>query len=418
MSNTSNDKPVNAGIAIGRKDRGFNALSFVVAARSSDPARFHMNGVYIGEEDGHLLFASTDGRRLHLYRDESDFLKLALESSGVDTKAITGHNFGVKKTADMLIIGAEYAGQFPNWRKVYDSCERKPDAVSVTFTKGTDYTDGVYAVHRSGFAAKLGHLADLYKHGQDWDFYAPAKDGGAGLFASKDFDGGIMEALVMPMNFDDPLAKEAAETEAVPETVEADSEATDTETAIDTFTDEAPEQEAPAERNDKHEAEASDTEAEHVIETPAPEAVTPRLSWKEIQALPKSERKAYAKARNIEIAEHNRKVLEAFLNQDNAEDLAAEVNAYSPLASYSPSNFVLAVAHGTRDARSFLDWRKAGRKVKKGAKAVYLWKQSNGSFSPMPVFRYEDTEGDDVAYVPVGSLGYHKLYDVMRNIAA
>jgi hypothetical protein len=70
---------------------------------------------------------------------------------------------------------------------------------------------------------------------------------------------------------------------------------------------------------------------------------------------------------------------------------------------------VLAIAHGTRDARSFIDWRKAGRKVRKGAKAVYLWKQSNGSFSPMPVFRYEDTEGDEVAYEPIGRQGVYKL---------
>jgi hypothetical protein len=76
-----------------------------------------MSGVYVGEEDGHLLFVSTDGKRLHLYRDKSDLLKLALEGNGVDTKAVTSHNFGVKKTADMLVIGAELAGQFPGWQK-------------------------------------------------------------------------------------------------------------------------------------------------------------------------------------------------------------------------------------------------------------------------------------------------------------
>jgi hypothetical protein len=76
-----------------------------------------MNGVYIGEEDGHLLFVSTDGRRMHLYRDRTDYVRTALEGNGVDTKAITGHNFGVKNTADMLVIGEENAGQFPNWRK-------------------------------------------------------------------------------------------------------------------------------------------------------------------------------------------------------------------------------------------------------------------------------------------------------------
>jgi hypothetical protein len=63
------------------------------------------------------------------------------------------------------------------------------------------------------------------------------------------------------------------------------------------------------------------------------------------------------------------------------------------------------------DARGFRQWQKADRKVKKGAKALYIlapmfFKKEEdgeealvlGGFKPVPVFRSEDTEGEPLDY--------------------
>ena len=63
------------------------------------------------------------------------------------------------------------------------------------------------------------------------------------------------------------------------------------------------------------------------------------------------------------------------------------------------------------DARGFRQWQKANRKVKKGAKAIYIlapmfFKKEEegeealvlGGFKPVPVFRSEDTEGEPLDY--------------------
>jgi len=89
-----------------------------------------------------------------------------------------------------------------------------------------------------------------------------------------------------------------------------------------------------------------------------------------------------------------------------------------PAARYSITNKMLVVFADTEDVRGFRVWKKVGRSVKKGAKAVYILApntrtktetDANGEefkkswisgFRPIPVFRVEDTEGEPVDYGP------------------
>jgi len=87
----------------------------------------------------------------------------------------------------------------------------------------------------------------------------------------------------------------------------------------------------------------------------------------------------------------------------------------APSAKWSAGNQALMLACGTADARGYRQWQAAGRQVKKGAKAVYIFapqvvtrtvedpetgnEEKNTfvrGFTCTPVFRVEDTEGDPV----------------------
>ena len=82
-----------------------------------------------------------------------------------------------------------------------------------------------------------------------------------------------------------------------------------------------------------------------------------------------------------------------------------------PSAKWSLGNQILMLSTGTNDARGFDQWKKVERKVKKGAKAIYILgpctrkikdeetkeeKLIVTGFKSIPVFRYEDTEGKEI----------------------
>lgn len=89
-----------------------------------------------------------------------------------------------------------------------------------------------------------------------------------------------------------------------------------------------------------------------------------------------------------------------------------------PSSKWSLGNRLLMILAGTDDARGFRQWEEAGRHVVKGAKALYilgpctkrvteLQTDEDGQetekekviikgFRTIPVFRYEDTEGEDI----------------------
>lgn len=86
-----------------------------------------------------------------------------------------------------------------------------------------------------------------------------------------------------------------------------------------------------------------------------------------------------------------------------------------PCKKWSVLNQFIAYMRGTGDARGYKQWQEAGRQVKKGAKAIYIlvpmiYKVKNEKeekeedhrltgFKAMPVFRVEDTEGQELDYV-------------------
>lgn len=90
-----------------------------------------------------------------------------------------------------------------------------------------------------------------------------------------------------------------------------------------------------------------------------------------------------------------------------------------PSAKWSIGNRVLQFLADTSDGRGFQQWRQAGRKVKKGAKAFCILGPNTRTikdtddkgqeiakvivtgFHAIPVFRAEDTDGEALSYEPV-----------------
>ena len=111
-------------------------------------------------------------------------------------------------------------------------------------------------------------------------------------------------------------------------------------------------------------------------------------------------------------------VIEKFQNGEIGPVIARARNPrrICPSASWSLLNLLTIIAAGTEDARGFQQWNKVGRRVKKGSKAIYILapmvhksKDKDGKevlgedgkpksfisgFRSVPVFRFEDTEGD------------------------
>ena len=85
-----------------------------------------------------------------------------------------------------------------------------------------------------------------------------------------------------------------------------------------------------------------------------------------------------------------------------------------PSNQWSSGNRLLMLGQDTDDARGFKQWQQVNRHVKKGAKALYILapvtrkikdKDDIGKdkvitigFTPIPVFRHEDTAGEDLSY--------------------
>ena len=92
---------------------------------------------------------------------------------------------------------------------------------------------------------------------------------------------------------------------------------------------------------------------------------------------------------------------------------------YKPSDRWSIGNQILQLLQGTDDARGFKQWKDVGRNVVKGAKAIHIMapmtvkaKKTNPStgeeeertvivgFRPIPVFKYEDTKGQELDCIP------------------
>ena len=120
------------------------------------------------------------------------------------------------------------------------------------------------------------------------------------------------------------------------------------------------------------------------------------------------------------------KLLDVFQNPDRLTGTLAVTfirrESDRPIDRWSWGNRILAWLEGTEDARTFNQWKEAGRSIKKGSHAFYILApvtiktrdkdeddEDEGryrlvGFKGIPVFRIEDTEGDPVPEVPLPPL--------------
>ncbi|VBB45005.1 conserved hypothetical protein [uncultured Desulfatiglans sp.] len=109
-------------------------------------------------------------------------------------------------------------------------------------------------------------------------------------------------------------------------------------------------------------------------------------------------------------------ILERFKNGNIPEAVACSMFPMAddiPSANWSLLNRILMFVAGTADARGYRQWRKANRYVKKGSKGFHILvpcmkkveDEETGEeaealvgFMCRPVFRYEDTDGEPLAY--------------------
>ncbi len=107
-----------------------------------------------------------------------------------------------------------------------------------------------------------------------------------------------------------------------------------------------------------------------------------------------------------------------------------------PSDKWSFNNQLLRLASGTDDARGFKQWKAVGRRVKKGCKAFFIFapnmrkckveRENNEGgleevelkmirgFLTVPVFRYEDTEGDALDVPDIQPKEFPPLMDVAK----
>lgn len=124
--------------------------------------------------------------------------------------------------------------------------------------------------------------------------------------------------------------------------------------------------------------------------------------------------------KNFKVSETLKKIVELFKtgNVPKAISIATFPPFDVPSNAWSLANKIIMAIHGTSDARGFKQWNEANRYVKKGSKAIYIlapWissvrreeeKEENPvhisqvlkGFLAIPVFKFEDTEGEDLDY--------------------
>ena len=106
-----------------------------------------------------------------------------------------------------------------------------------------------------------------------------------------------------------------------------------------------------------------------------------------------------------------------------------------PSDSWSIGNRILMASQNTSDARGYNQWQEVGRQVKKGSKAIYIFapltkritetdaetreettKVIVYGFRPLPVFRYEDTEGEPLPDYGYSPKTYPPFFDVAEKL--
>lgn len=110
-------------------------------------------------------------------------------------------------------------------------------------------------------------------------------------------------------------------------------------------------------------------------------------------------------------------LINMFQNKDFPQKLALtiikRVDENIPSDNWSITNKIIMLMIGnTTDARGYKQWQEAGRHIKKGEKAFYILAPNTKKikneededeyiitgFRPIPVFRYESTEGKEIPH--------------------
>ncbi len=108
-----------------------------------------------------------------------------------------------------------------------------------------------------------------------------------------------------------------------------------------------------------------------------------------------------------------------------------------PSAAWSLGNQLIMLAAGTTDARGYRQWQEVGRQVRKGARALYILAPITATiteedpetreerkrtivrgFRDIPVFRYEDTDGDPLQSPTYDPPTLPPLYHVAQRFAS
>lgn len=123
------------------------------------------------------------------------------------------------------------------------------------------------------------------------------------------------------------------------------------------------------------------------------------------------------------------RILELFKSGNIPETIALLTNPKIeiPLSKWSLRNKLIAFCNGTQDARGFLSWKNAGRKIKPNSKAFYILapcivknkKEDEEEikligFKPTAVFKVEDTTGKPLNYENI-LLPEFKFIDVAKK---
>jgi hypothetical protein len=380
------------------------------------------------EKDGDgYRFVSTDGRRMRILAVAEEYVREGLAWIDCLMEGCGCYNMEIERvTTKEIMLGGELEAAYPNYRKYVP--EKKGRPLAADFGR-RDFDTSVYTLNRAGFLFPHEYLKDLgIPYETAWNVYGTS--GKAAVVFEQNAARAALKAVIMPRNPDEYDASvfnwTAANNPA--ETRLREAPATDSEPASEAEDEPEPAIEAEAEPSieaaAKEEAEpVIEAEREAPIEAEAKQGEKSKPVMKgefakRKKTFTKEEKAAYYKEKRERAEAQYNSVLESVGN--NREKLYALfdlLNARSPCSLYSDKNKAIVIANGTLDARSFLQWKQAGRKVKKGARAFFIFKpclfkdsgsaDENGNpvkdavlFGFTPVFRYEDTESaDDSVYI-------------------
>jgi hypothetical protein len=185
----------------------FEKLSWLAAACSKDPIRYHMCGIHIEREGRTLWLVATDGIRMHILEETAD------TAIGLFFADIVDGTYEVilppKKKNGELVALKEIDGTFPNWRGVIPKVTYPLGPVYSGTSKDYGLKDHklLFDVYSMGLNINTQILLDMEKYDTvsgTWEV-AAGLDSGAVIFRRDN-----AQALIMPKSTSGAALFEAA----------------------------------------------------------------------------------------------------------------------------------------------------------------------------------------------------------------